>query len=335
MLKTKEQLLYFMAGGNIHLSNQDACFFQTLHGIIFRKKQITSNQAKLFNKLIVKYKAQLKRKGHIANDLLSLPWQTDIIESIPEFTQANLTLKEGILYLRIPFNKTFIQEFTIKTKINPFVWNREARNYQAPFSTYALKLATTITKKFFNTINYCPEIESILKQVPEVGDNLIWKPTLIKTNFGYYVAAINPVLNKQLQDVVLNDDPKTLYKLSQLGIEIHPNIIGHDGLKEFAGEYIYDIDIDHLERMANWLNELNVTQILISKEIVASTEVGKEIKTILNKANIKPIPYSQYLNNSNIEPSVMLQLLRANAWKSMAPISKVVVIKNSRPVNIR
>lgn len=335
MLKTKEQLLYYMAGGNIHLSNQDACFFQTLHGIIFRKKQITSNQVKLFNKLIVKYKAQLKRKGHIANDLLSLPWQTEIIESVPEYTQANLTLKEGVLYLRTPFNKIFIQEFTIKTKINPFVWNRDDRNYQAPFSTYALKLATTITKRFFNTINYCPAVESILTQVPNVGDNLIWRPTLIKTNSGYYIAASNSILNGQLKDVVLNDNPNTLYKLSQLGIDSHPSIIGYDGLKEFASEYLYEIDIDHLEKLANWLNQLAITQLVVSREIVGSTELGKEIKAIFGKANIKLVPYHQYLNSSNIEPNIILQLLKSSAWRNATSVSKVVVLKNSRPVKIK
>ena len=60
MMQKKEHLLHYMMKGHVHLSKKDYGFFNNLSYIIREKNQVTSNQNKLFDKLILKYQRQLR-----------------------------------------------------------------------------------------------------------------------------------------------------------------------------------------------------------------------------------------------------------------------------------
>ena len=63
ILTSKEMLTHYLLKGYVHLSKKDYGFFNNISYITNGKKSITSNQDKLFNKLILKYQRQLKKLG--------------------------------------------------------------------------------------------------------------------------------------------------------------------------------------------------------------------------------------------------------------------------------
>lgn len=329
-LNSKEALLYLMAGGSIKLSNQDACFFGTLHGLIFRKKQITSNQANLFNKLIIKYKAQLKRKGFVAHDLLGLPWNTPILESSAEFTEPRISLVGENLHLRTPFNKNFISDITRQPFVS-FLWDSSSRKYISTYSTIALKNAIDLTKKHFKKIEYCPAITALLKEVPVEKENLIWTPTLFKSNGRFYIAASNQIINNLIENITLDDSLLLLYKLSKMGVSIHSSVTNGDPLKEFAANFYCEVDINKLDKVALWLSLLQITRVFISRDVLIK-EMREELKTKLRQSGIELMPIQSYQKDKGdlilIQPHSITPAEKVN-------IAKIVCIKNSRPIAIK
>ena len=62
---SKEHIIYFMVTSAINLSHYDFKFISNMQSLSHDKKQITSNQEELFNKLIDKYKKQLKQHNYV------------------------------------------------------------------------------------------------------------------------------------------------------------------------------------------------------------------------------------------------------------------------------
>jgi hypothetical protein len=321
----KEQLLHFMSKGAVKMSNQDAHFFQNLYGLITRKKQVTSNQVELFNKLVVKYKNQLKRRGIKIADLLDLTWKTSIIESEKKFTIPNIKLEDGTLFLRTPYKTKFVSEFN-SIKYNPFEWSTGSRNFQAPISTYALKLAITIVNKHFDSLDLAPEVQEVISQCPQI-EAKFWKPTLTKTNH-YYIAASNKVINDLVKDIDLNDDPKTFYQLSKLGIDIDPQLIGDNKFAKFAAHHYNEVTEDQFLQVAEWMSMLGITTVFFPKERMTASPINA-LKSALLKYSIRVTP------KTTDKEEMVLFLMHSYASKSFyTNVTKQLHFKNNTPIKI-
>ena len=329
----KEQLLHFMSKGAVKMSNQDAHFFQNLYGLISRKQQVTSNQVELFNKLVVKYKNQLKRRNIKIADLLDLPWKTSIIQSEKKFTIPNIKLVDGILVLRTPYKTKFVREFNSITH-NPFEWNTGSRNFQAPVSTYALKLANTIVNKHFDSFELSPEVQTIMDQCPTI-DAKFWKPTLTKTNH-YYIAASNPIIDELVKDIELNDDPKTFYQLSKLGVDIDPQLIGDNKFAKFAAHYYNEVTEDQFLQVAEWMSMLGITTVLFPRGRESHRQTPGATSSIINVLKSALIKYCVRITpKTNDKEEMVLFLMHSYASKSFYPnVTKQLHFKNNTPIKI-
>lgn len=333
----KEQLLHFMSKGAVKMSNQDAHFFQNLHGLINRKQQVTSNQVTLFNKLIVKYKNQLKRRGIQIADLLDLPWKTSVIDSEKTFTMPNLRLVNGTLLLRTPYKNKFVKEFNM-LKHNPFEWDSGARNYQAPLSTHSLKVAISTVNKHFDDLELSPEVEEIVSQFPDVQAKF-WKPTLTKTNH-YYIAASNHIIDDLSKNIEFNDDPKTFYALSKLGVNIDPKLIGEDKFAKFAAHYYNELSVSstaEVDKVANelsdWLNTLNIRTVVFGRGSAFTHYKGylNSMAKVFSKHNISCVN----LKTTLTEERVLLTFAKEyGSTGGTQGIVKKIIIKDSKPIKI-
>lgn len=126
MFTCNESLLKYFMGGYIHLSKKDYNFFSNLKNIITDKKVITSNQSKLFTKLLLKYKRQLNKEGHDVDELSKLEWKVFVIDSEPEFLRANLSIVNDKIVIRSPFNSKFITAIK-NINLQPYVWSKEKK----------------------------------------------------------------------------------------------------------------------------------------------------------------------------------------------------------------
>ena len=332
-LSTKEQVLRHIVSSGYRMTKQDSSFFTHVQHLLATKKQVTSNQARLFDKLVLKLGKQIRAKGYDPRKLIELPWRANLIES----TQATLRLVDDTLIMETPFNKKFIDDFNGARVQQVFAWDRLAKTHKAPFSTKALKLATTKMDAHFAPVKYCDEIAEILATyvTPFLGD-LIWDPTLVKSNDKYYIAASNRILNERLTGIELNPDPRTLYNLSKLGIEIHPSVIGDDPFLKFASTVNVEVDSEKLEQAASWLAQLGINTALISREIMrwADTGIYAELVEHLSNNRIgceKDVSFRTPIT----EDFAYITATRVHRIdEDSKQYSKCILIKNSRPVKV-
>jgi hypothetical protein len=334
----KEHLLYFFLQGKISLSQYDYKFMVNLQTMIHNSHRVTSNQAELFDKLISKYAKQLSKAALVKEELKVLPWKSMVVQSTPEYTGANVYLFDDVITVRVPFNKNFISAFRTLDD-NPFQWIKEEKLYRAPFSTLAFKLLYNFLPKFFTVINYCETLSSILEDLKPY-EGLIWEPTLMNINGRILLGAANPVVAELISNIDLTISADNLYKLAGFQLPVHSNFYGNDPKLKFAYEYQTEVDIDNLTQVAAWMRMLKVQRVILDRTLSADKKLRSEIENILVGMTIVPASSYNTTRDSPIQPrSFLLQThshlnTRLNTYVNHN-IDKIVVLKNSRPVEVK
>jgi len=331
MMQTKEQLLYYMLGGHIHLSKKDYGFFKNLQHLIHDNKKITSNQVKLFDKLLLKYQRQLKKNNLDIDHLIKLLWNVEVVETLPEYLDAKISIVENIIQVRLPFNNKFIQYFR-KLYLNPFVWNKKIKAYEAEYSTHAFKTAFHSVSKFYNDVKCCQVSDQLLSDLECYKKVKYWTPTLVKSGNTFYIAAINEHLHDCLKDISLNDDPITLFKLSGYAIKTDESILGDDKFKKFAANYLTEIDLEEIDIMAEWLKFLKVDQVFTARDIIYNKTISSEVKTALNNNELILKSYTTNIDDNCV--NVMIKNT-THSYMNIKNIEKIIHITNSRTINVK
>lgn len=331
-MKNKEQLLYFFLQGKISLSQYDYKFMANLQTIIQNNSRVTSNQADLFDKLISKYKKQLIKQGLVKEELKALPWKTMVVESTSEYTGALVTIMDDLLTIRVPFNKNFISQFrTINN--NKFEWSRELKHYTAPFSTSALKIAVTNLPKFFDSVRYSPELQEIVNELEKLND-LVWNPTLTMVNGRLLVAATNPVLGEILNNMELSLTPEALFKISQLQINVDPKIYENNDKLQFAANKVYEVEISDVEKIIGWMKNIGCENVVIGRGL-RSTINQEHLTSMISKYGMNPVGPLSY---GKLPDGVSMLMQHTSSVNNRNPfmgtVSKTVVLKDSRPIEV-
>lgn len=331
MFTSKDQLAHYMIGGHVHLSKKDYGFFNNIKLIVYDDKSITSNQNKLFDKLLIKYQRQLQKLNFELNQLITLPWKVEIVESKQEFLDAHISIDNSTITIKSPFNNKFIQLFR-KVALNEFVWDKLKRIYTAPLTTYQLQIAINTVSTCYENVVYCENVKTILKQVGEYNDIKYWQPTLVKINNNFYIMAINNSLDDAIKDIELNDDPKTFYLLSQYGVTIHQDLLTNK-CKKFSAEYITQVDTKELHDFTDYLQQLNVEYVFTSRDVVYNKELSNDLKLALLDKGIVCKPAKEKDNTNN---SVLLET--NSGWTTISNLkkyNKIIHLTNSRPIKIK
>jgi hypothetical protein len=332
MFIKREHLLDYMLKGYLHLSKKDYGFFNNLQYIVKDKQKVTSNQNKLFDKLIVKYQRQLKKLGHDIGSLQELSWAVELVPTSEEYLTAQIGIENDSIVFRSPFNTQFIQEFR-KVDDNPFNWIKDTRYYKAPYSTYALKVLVDTVHKHYELVTYCDTLKKLLDEAKQY-ETSIWEPTLKKVKGNYIIAGINKSLYEATKDIVLDNQAKTLQTLSTYGIKIDTSVTQGDPFLEFAGNFEYTINIDELDKLCEWLEKLGLDKVVTNRVVIYNRQVNTEIRNKLAERNLK------ILSNDDSSDSRVV-LLRAGFMNTFFAsydsynIVKLINLVNTRPVQVK
>jgi hypothetical protein len=322
-MDSKEQLIYFFLNGKINLSTYDEKFLTNLGIIINTHKRVTTNQAKLFDRLVEKYQRQLNKHSLHYQDLVKLNWKANVVESATQYTNAKVSLVNDNLTITLPFNKNFISAFK-NVDDNPFDWNKSDRMYVAKFSTYALKIASVLLPEFF-TVDYSVELLDVLNTLKEY-ENSIWKPTLCNVNGNLMIVAINEMLYDATINIDLKLDIPTLYELSHYGISVDEKLISNEPSLKFANEYVTEVDLDDILQVANWLSKIT-DNVFVPKNTLYITEMIR----VMDRFNIK-VDTMRKKSKQMIE---LVHSVRKHSSNRVEKTGKIIVIKNSRPVEVQ
>ncbi len=330
-MKNKEQLLYFFLQSKISLSQYDYKFMANLQTMIQNNARVTSNQADLFDKLISKYKKQLAKNGFDKEELKLLPWKTMIVESTTEYTGASVQLVDNDIIIRVPFNKSFISQFR-QIENNNYAWDGTDKRYRAKFNTLSLRIAHDALPKYFQHVKYCDTITKILDEVKQY-DNLTWNPTVVRFNDRLLLAACNEVLGSLITDEDLTITPKNLFKLTRLGIKIDPEVYHSDEKLKFAANDFYETDIDDYETTISWMRNIGCDNVLLGRGI-RSVSWKEELTNTIEKYGMKVFGPMTYGSTIDSGVTMLIQHVSTNDRMVPAPISKTIVIKDSRPIEV-
>lgn len=329
LFKKREHLLHYMLQGHAHLSKKDYGFFNNMQYIVKTNNRVTSNQNKLFDKLVLKYQRQLKKLGHNIQDLLELKWDVLVIDSSQEYLDASIQLEENNINIRSPFNTRFVTKFR-QVPDNSFVWDKEKKVYTSPYSTYALKIAVASVKEHFDTIKFSADLQKLLDDIGSYEESN-WEPMLKRVNGFYYISGINQYLYDAIKDIELNDDPKTLYKLSQHGVRIS-ELICDDPLKVFASSYFVTSDLLDIETVVKWLTLLEVQHVFTAREVIYNKPISNFLKKILLENGIT----SSVMGSTDHASGVLFSTRSMGAGSvNMRKVDKIIDFTNSNPVEIK
>lgn len=330
LFESKEQVTNYMTLGSVHLNRKDYYFFSNLQNNIKQSHQVTSNQDKLFNKLLQKYSRQLQKLGYNFKDLQELKWKTEVVESRPEFTFARIYIELDNLKIKSPFNNKFLKSFR-SINFNPFVWNKTLKLYETKFSLYAFKLALDHVKKHYSDVVLCDNLKSLLNESNEYND-LIWNPTYVKIKNNFYIIAANQYVLDAISKIPFNDDPKTLYSLSKNGVDVSKNLLNTKE-KEFATNRFVNISNHNLDQLGKYLTLLDIKNVTIGRELQYNRDLSKKVRNILQDANIEVIADSF----GDISPTaeVFIQYQRGDYAYQDKHLYKIIQIQNNNAIDIK
>jgi hypothetical protein len=333
-MKNKEQLLYFFLQGKISLSQYDYKFMANLQTMIQRDHRVTTGQANLFDNLISKYKKQLTKCGLDKVELKALDWNSTLVESTTEYTGAYVSLFNDTLNIRVPFNKSFISKFR-EVKDNTFVWDKESKVYRTNFSTTALKISTRVLHKFFPTVKYCDELSPILTSLAELGTGTtVWNPTLCMVNDKLIIAGCNSIIGELVKDMTLSLEPSILFKLNRMGIDIDPAIISDYPKLQFAANSVYEAEIVDVENIIEWMKNLGCENVVIGRGLRTALNQEQLAKTI-EKYGMKPLGPLSYVKLPDGVAMMLQHTSNVGIHSFTGTISKTVVLKDSRPIEVQ
>lgn len=341
-MQKREHVIHFMLQGHVHLSKKDYGFFHNLQRLIHDRNIVTTNQNKLFEKLLVKYSRQLNKLGKGPDMLLSLPWGGTVVESSDEYTGVRVGLMNQLLFFKSPFSSKFLKVFK-NVKDNPFLWDKGHRAYVAPFSTSALKILYTLLPIHFDSIKYDDDLVHFLDVVKEY-EGYTFTPTLKSINGNLVIVACNHVLAELVKDVLLEKTARCFYRLSQLGVSIDEFLLDAPELK-FAASTTFDIDLHEPNRLADYCSQTGITHVVVaSRATFGNMFTPKEFMGVLSARGIECVTLSQrYGDLDEILTSwvkdfnpIFVQYHSSNYIKNFSlRFSKYVVLKNSKMVDVR
>jgi hypothetical protein len=254
-----------------------------------------------------------------------------VVESTPEYTGAVVRLVSNEITIRVPFNKSFINQFR-QVENNNYVWDGIEKLYRTEFNTLSFKIAHSILPKHFQYVKYCDTLRNILDQLYEYK-NLVWNPTVVKYNGKLLLAACNEVLGSLITNDDLEITPSNLFKLKRMGITISDDIYNNNEKLKFSSTDIYETDIEDIETTISWMRNLNCENVILGRGM-RSASWKEELTNLIEKYGMKvhgPMGYGQIPLSGT---TMLIQHFSTNDKHMFNPISKTIVIKDSRPIEV-
>lgn len=333
-LKTAEHVIHFMNSSNLSLSRYDEKFIISMQNLT----QVTTNQVELFYKLIYKYRRQLAKHKLEADDLIQLPWVMPVVESSPTYTDGHVTIDNGLITFRCPYNRAFIDLFR-KQPMNFYRWVKEKRHYEVEYGTHSLRILLEAASKIYKKVHCCDITTKLIDDLKQYEAIRYWNPTMIRVNGNLIIAAINEQIYEVTKDMVLDTEPNTLAKLAFHGVAIDPRL--HDGSERmnFISAMHSTIETENLEQLVPWLKEIGCDYVYLSGLFAATADRQKFI-TALHVAGIQSVAcanqFSKMPPTSNHKFPVLVRFKKGlDVAFDPYRVAKIVQVVNSQPINIK
>ena len=337
-LKTSEHLLYFMRQ-NLRLSRYDSKFIANLEIMISDDNRVTTNQVALLHKIIPTYTKQFVAHDINPDDLVLLPWKTNVVESNTEYVDTFITVVNDEIHCKTPYNKNFIQAIS-KSELSTFRWSLENKVYVGDGGARNMKFIIELTARHFNNIHHCPITSTLLAGIDEYRSATHWDPRLMFVNGMLLVTSINDALYEAIAHIELNTESSTLSELARYGIVIDDSVIEvcKSPNAKFAAMFSPIVEVDDLSDIVSALIELKCDCVYLSGgHSLHPAKVTLRQKLLKAKIRCETVGDIAMLSDARsfMFPVVIRFRTVSDSQYEPYEVAKVIQIVDSRPITIR
>lgn len=329
---TQEQLIHFLIN-NIQLGTYDKRFLTNIHSQTYHeKKPLTSNQVSLLHKIVMRYQRQLAKKELNSHTLIQLPWATPPTESLPQFTQAYVSIDDetNVIVVHSPYKTAFIKEIK---NLEIAKWHKEVKEWTVNYCEENLKNIVHLVLKHYDKVVLCDNITKILEDVEQYPKHCIWEPTLVNCNGNLMIAATNEFLDSALPE--LNNDLPNIVKIMTYGVKlgegvIDPNYKHYNLIKSRR----VDTGIDEIENVLDFLKEIKCEKILLGDIFLGGYTPMMDFMNTIKESNIpvvtiKDISPEDYENHNYV--LIKNSLINANVTDDLVKRAiKIIGMSNTK-----
>ena len=349
---TKEQLIYYMVQ-HLSLGTYDNKFLTNINE---HNKPLTTNQASLLDKIIQRYSKQLAKQELNSNELLNLPWHTQPIPSIPEYTHVHIKVEGDTIEIRSPYKKDYVD--ALKKCEIPIVWNRDERIWRTTYCEHTLKYIINHSESNYDNVNYCDTIKGIIDNYVQYENCKYWNPTLVYSNDSYYVTSINEPLYNATSDLLKEEiNFETIAKLVCYGIDIDLSVDKH--LYQTHGETLHTVesiefardrypilDVNNLDNVIAHIKQIGSDMVILAPVSTNRMAIKNKFKDKLVERNIPFVWIDSRILDNPIEINNSYKfpvVVTFGLWKNKQEIAiatkniligKTIYLADSQPINL-
>lgn len=338
---TKEQLVDYMLK-YLSLGTYDKKFCNNLLlAHVAKQRPVTSNQADLLDKIVSRYRKQLAKKEIDSNEMVSLPWTLPPIESLPQYTQAHISIADidinPYIAIHSPFKRSYVKDIR---ELEYATWDREERFWIAPATEKNIKKLISLTEQHYDNVNYCDETRAILEYVSTYETLKYWDPTLVKINDNFYVVAANNALMEAISHITLNDEPCNIARLVKMGIKIDESLIT-DKKISLAIDRNPSIEQFDIGTIIDYLQLIKADMVILAEWFGPNKDFILELANNLKANKIEHVLVkSKRSNELNIDLRKYQMPVKINLgiWQSdntLRYLGKNINLVNSEPIDIK
>jgi hypothetical protein len=342
----KEHLIDYLIK-HISLGTYDRRFLDNLllsNVAVF--KPVTTNQSDLLDKITSRYHRQLAKQELDSRELIKLPWALQPVESLPQYTQAHISIEDDKVIVRSPYKKDFVR--SIKD-VEWIEWNKENKTWSAPATELTIKDIINLTEGHYNDVNYCPLVTDIINTLAEYEAVKYWNPTLVRINGNLLIVACNNKLLDALGDEPLDLSLASLAKFAYMGIEVSQDIIAevYDSMEDgdtafkdiaFALDPTPLVEITNISSLAERLKSIGTDMVILAGWYVSNKSYLMEIANNLKAEKIEHKIYNRK-DTIDIDPRQYKMPVKLELGISYLPnaqyIAKTIRLVNSNPVEYK
>jgi len=225
----------------VRLNRYDLRFMSNIEQKYLSKdKPLSPGQNELYEKIVHKYRKQLRKLGVNYRDVIALPWENGIIEVDTLTQQTYFRLAEidnnTVIQLYFNFNKQQIEtvreiihddggnhlnrgttvSFGNGQKYN-FTWNKDDKIWQGPFNVYLFKRLYEFSKSIGVRIER--SVTEFIEKMEARGLENAWTPHVHVTDGQIYISHLTETMLPYLEDIDFSDTSvQNLERLTKLGL---------------------------------------------------------------------------------------------------------------------
>jgi len=217
VLPSNRDVLHTELMSKVRLNRYDLKFMSNIfQKYLDKNKPLSTGQNELYEKIVHKYRKQLKKLGVPYRDLLELPWKNGIValDTLNQKTFLRLDKRDdGQTEIRLYFNFNKKQIEDVRALVHDddgdhlnrgdtnnvgngqkydFTWDNTSKIWHGPFNVYLFKKLYQFSKEIGVQID--SSVLSLIETMQRYGDKNAWTPSVRIVNDRLYVSQISETM---------------------------------------------------------------------------------------------------------------------------------------------